>query len=426
VALLGIFLLGPGLSAATAPDLFGQEGIWITLGADAFDTLVELPDLRFDSRPLARVAEASGVVVTRVHAADLDRISAEMHEVYRRCAGFMVHPSLAAARQELARLAEDGAPRVPMAYTIDQGSLVNRLEAALEEPPMLDTIDHLSNDFNNRYHAHPSGTAAAQWIFDQWQTLAQGRPDVTVELYAHTSTPQPSVILTIPGVGLPDEFVVLGGHLDSTASGSGNPDFLAPGADDDASGIAVLTEVIRVAMAEDFRPRRTVQFMAYAAEEIGLVGSGEIATAYQAAAVDVVAVLQLDMTDYFGSVEDIWLLSEQWTDTALTNFLSDLVEVYLPELQWSTTACGYGCSDHASWDSRGYPAAMPFEARFGQHNPEIHTTDDTLATLGNSVAHAHKFARLGVAYLVEVAKSSAIFADGFESGTTDLWSTVVP
>ena len=91
------------------------------------------------------------------------------------------------------------------------------------------------------------------------------------------------------------------------------------------------------------------------------------------------------------------------------------------------TACGYGCSDHASWDAQGYPAAMAFESLFGQHNPEIHTTDDTLATLGNSAAHALKFARLGAAFMVEVAKQTDdIFADGFETGTTGQWSAVVP
>ena len=40
-----------------------------------------------------------------------------------------------------------------------------------------------------------------------------------------------------------------------------------PGADDDASGIASATEVLRVAIERDYRPERTVKFMAYAAEE---------------------------------------------------------------------------------------------------------------------------------------------------------------
>ena len=152
----------------------------------------------------------------------------------------------------MARLSGDRVARAPSGgYTIDQTALVQRLEAAIDKPQMLDALDHLSNAFTNRYHAHPVGIAAAHWIRDQWLALAAGREDVTVELFEHTQTNQPSVILTIDGADLPDEVVILGGHLDSYSweGNTGDPDYLAPGADDDASGIIVLNEVIRVAMA---------------------------------------------------------------------------------------------------------------------------------------------------------------------------------
>ena len=72
----------------------------------------------------------------------------------------------------------------------------------------------------------------------------------------------------------------------------------APGADDDASGIATLTEVLRIAMAEGYRPRRTVMFMGYSAEEVGLRGSRAIAQRFAAEGRNVVGVLQMDMTNY--------------------------------------------------------------------------------------------------------------------------------
>lgn len=431
VALLCLALAGSASAATPQPGRATAEAVWITLGADAFASIVVLPDVRFENQPLERVAQVADVVLTRVHGADLARISDAIHQAHRRCAGFITHSSLARAQEELQRLAGDGARQEPSGvYTIDQTPLVHQLEAALEEAQILDTIDSLSNDFNNRYHSNPAGTAAATWIRNQWLAFAAGRDDVTVEFFNHSGTIQPSVVLTIDGVELPDEVVVLGSHLDSRVFDGGDPDdpnYLAPGADDDASGIAVLSEVIRVAMAQNFRPRRTVQFMGYAAEEVGLVGSGEIADAYQTAGVDVVGVLQLDMTGYFGSDEDMGVLSEQWTDSALTTFVTELITFYQPSLLWATTQCGYGCSDHASWDANGYPAAMAFESLFGEHNPEIHTIDDTVATLGNSAAHAYKFARLGAAFMAEVAKeTSEVFADGFETGTTERWSVIVP
>jgi leucyl aminopeptidase len=397
-------------------------GVWITLGSDAFATLTADGDLRYGLEPLRALAERSGVVLTRVAGSDIERVSGRLHQAFRRCPGFIVHDSIVEALSALA-----GADRAaePIALSIDQGPWVERLEMSLGGLSILGTIQTLSTDFVNRYYQDSSGVAAAQWIHDQWQTLAAGHPEVTVELYGHSQWAQPSVILAIPGTSLADEVVVLGGHLDSISPGSSNPGFLAPGADDNASGIAVLTAVIRAALQQGFRPQRTVQFMGYAAEEVGLEGSGEIAAAYDAAGVDVVAVLQLDMTGYQGSVEDIGLIGDH-VDPTLTNFVRDLVATYQPELTWVSTTCGYACSDHASWTARGFAAAMPFESRVGQHNPEIHTTDDTLATLGNSAAHALKFARLAAAFLVEVAKPAEIFADGFESGTTDRWTTTVP
>src|SRR5690606_30756802 len=160
----------------------------------------------------------------------------------------------------------------------------------------------------------------------QWEGFAAARPDVTVALYDHGgATPQDSVVLTIPGSTFPDEIVVLGAHEDSTAGGrGGNSNCTAPGADDDASGGARLAEVIRVAIANGYQPIRTVQFMAYAGEEGGLLGSDDIAQDYQNQGRNVVAVFQMDMTGYKGSASDIYLISD-WTDSDLNAFVVSLL-----------------------------------------------------------------------------------------------------
>jgi leucyl aminopeptidase len=202
--------------------------------------------------------------------------------------------------------------------------------------------------------------------------------------------------------------VVLGAHQDSTIGGGCSR---APGADDDASGVASLSEVIRVAMAEGYQPLRTVKFMAYAAEEIGLRGSNEIAASFQQQGINVVGVLQLDMTGFKGSASDIYLISDN-TNAAQNAFMEDLIDTYLPTLTRGTTECQYGCSDHASWHSRGYATSFPFEAYFRpfppnpQYNPFIHTQSDTLANIGNNANHALKFAKLSGAYMAELAKGT--------------------
>ncbi len=416
--------LAPVAAASTSPE---EQQTWITLGADAFATIQQDIDVTLGHQPLTKFDERSDVVLTRVPTSDLADISAKIHTAHRRCGGFMAHSTLRQAQETLSRV--DAPNRgAPIVYTLDQQPRVRQLASRIQEAPILATMTSLSTDFNNRYHAHPSGTSASQWIRNQWQGYAFSRPDVVVELVSHPGeTSQPSVVLTIPGTTLPNEVIILGAHLDSIAGGTSNPDFLAPGADDDASGIAVLSEVIRVALAEGFSPQRTVSFMGYAAEEVGLVGSQAIAADYRAAGTNVVAVLQFDLAAFNGSTEDFGLLSD-FTNSTLTTFVAQLIDTYQPDLLWTSTACGYGCSDHAAWHNQGYPTAMPTEARFGEHNQTIHSTSDTVATLGDSAAHAAKFARLGMAFMVEIGIDAGgeIFANDFEEGSTNGWSSIAP
>src|SRR3546814_4878195 len=154
--------------------------------------------------------------------------------------------------------------------------------------------------------------------------------------------------------------------------------------DDDASGIAGLTETLRIALACGWRPQRTVKFMGYAAEEVGLRGSNAIAQSHRQAGVDVVAVLQVDMTNYkAGPVQDMKLITD-YSNASLKAFFEQLFDTYMAPMGHTrgTYTCGYGCSDHASWTNAGYPAAMMFEAGDPDGSfPYIHTTGDTLAMM---------------------------------------------
>ncbi|MCG8457421.1 MAG: M20/M25/M40 family metallo-hydrolase, partial [Holophagales bacterium] len=389
--------------------------------------------LEAEGRTLARLDARGPAVLTRVREADLDRISLLIHEAHHRCGGFMVHRSAEEGIAAMERAASPPAAPAPQgsapAYVLDQESLVQALTAELVEANILATVETLSTAFPNRYYNYPSGVASAGWIRDLWQgyATAAGRADVTVELWEHADWAQPSVIATIPGTSRAEQIVVMGGHQDSITGSISHPGSPAPGADDNASGIAVLSEVLRAALVLDFQPQRTVKFMAYAAEEVGLRGSREIALAHRNSEADVVAALQFDMTAFHGSSQDIVLITDN-TDPTLNGFVGNLIDFYLPDLLRSVSTCGYACSDHAAWHEQGYPATMPFEAWVGQHNPVIHTTQDNLATLGNSATHAYKFARLGAAFLAELGVDVLpdIFLDGFESGTPIAWSTTEP
>ena len=361
---------------------------------------------RFDStgRPL---------VVARLAEHQLAGIGRELHAAEQRCGGYFAFATRAEAeafiRSDRSRQALQ-ATAAP-AYSIDNAATVEPWLSQPSEARIHDTIAHLSRDRPNRYFSTSHGRNAALWIRDTWQAIAAGRDDVTVELFtacASCST-QPSVILTIDGNELADEIVVLGGHLDST-SNSGAGEFMnAPGADDDASGIATLTEVLKVALDSGWRPRRTVKFMAYAAEEVGLRGSQSIASSFASQGLDVHGVLQLDMTNYrAGPVPDMRLVTD-YSSPALKDFMAALFDTYLAPLGLTRglETCGYACSDHASWTAAGYPAGMMFEAGDpAGYFPYIHTRYDDLAFMDESAQNSVKFARFGLAFLGEMAKTS--------------------
>lgn len=307
-----------------------------------------------------------------------------------------------------------------MDFTITEDAFVLQCLDMVSPQNIEETILMLQ-DYGTRYHTRPEAEQAIYDLRDKWEALATAanRTDVSFEIVEHFGTPMPSLIMTIEGAEQPDEYVIIGGHADSITQFASN----APGADDNASGIATITEVIRILLENDYKPQKTVQFMAYAAEEIGLVGSDEIAEEYYSQGKNVLAYVQFDMTNYKGSTQDIAIIQDSYTSGDLNIYLIELLEHYnsagAHPITYTNSACNYGCSDHASWKARGYLASFPFEARFNDSNPHIHTTGDVYSVSGNS-NHAAKFTKLGLEFIIEVAKRSALSTSEVQKSSVNL------
>lgn len=370
-----------------------DQKVWITLGSDAAQTLTAtqaVPGLQLRSS----LAGSAGQVA-QINQSDVLQLSELMHRQFHRCGGFMAHDSEAEALATLDAMALPSQNLV--AYSIDSPVQVNALLSELNRNNMSSLVSTLSN-YHNRYYTQQTGVDAANWIRSQWQSIAAGRPDISVELVNH-SWSQPSVVLTITGQTSPAEIVVLGGHLDSINQGSPSTG-RAPGADDNASGIAVVTEVLRAIVAADFKPARTIKLMGYAAEEVGLRGSKDIAQSHKNAGAQVVGVAQFDMSGYKGTADKDIVFMTDYTNSAQNNFMAQLIDTYLTGVTYGFGQCGYGCSDHAAWHAQGYAASMPFESTLSDSNPNIHTAYDNSYDAG----HSFKFAQLAAAYAVELAK----------------------
>lgn len=399
-AFVGLFVFN--LNFGSTAD---KKTVWLTIEEQELAHIKPIAAAKGSDFRFNVVSSQEGIAIVEIDESQLNDLSFYMHEEFRKCGGYTSHETLEEAitiRRE--SLSPERVQNL-MTYTIDNQANVNPLLVEAKEPLIRQAILDLSS-FPNRRYNQASGSESANWIKNKWTSLAQGRSDISVEFFTHptTTSPQPSVILTIQGTTNPSEIVVLGGHQDSINSSGQTAN--APGADDDASGIASLTETIRVIVEKNYRPAKTVQFMAYAAEEVGLRGSGAIATQYRNQNANVIGVMQLDMTNFKGTTGlDIVIFTDR-TNAAQNQFVRDLVTTYQPTLVLGNSTCGYACSDHASWDTKGYPASFPHEATFQTSNNKIHTAQDTLAQSNNNADHALKFTKLALSYVGELAKGS--------------------
>lgn len=412
------------LAIALALPSVARAQQWIVLGDDVARSFSQslAEDTTLGPDPVAGFAvidSARGRTVARVDHSLESRLHEVVHIDYHRCGGYTLHLNEEAARNELNNPNYDPAflGRQGVAPgTIDQQEHVMPALGLVDPAAIVETIEWMQA-IGSRYYQSVAGQTAAETLKAKWEAYAPGRTDFSVALYGHAWT-QNSVIATITGTDAPNEIVVIGGHLDSINPGNTAD---APGADDDASGIASVSEALRVVLASGFKPRRTLQFMAYAAEEVGLRGSRAIAADYAAdPGRTVVAALQMDMTGFAGSPNDLYFITD-YVSSDLTDFLEDLIAEYNGPgphaISYGETACGYACSDHVAWTGEGVPAAFPFEARFQDYNSAIHTSGDRLAVIDGTGAKQAKFAKLGVEFAMEVAKSGDTAPEGSASAT---------
>ncbi|MFI6263412.1 M20/M25/M40 family metallo-hydrolase [Micromonospora sp. NPDC051006] len=145
--------------------------------------------------------------------------------------------------------------------------------------------------------------AARDWIYDrmlEYAAASDGR--MTVELQSYVQQPASripvptritNVVATLRGETSPNRTYVVTGHYDSRATDVMDAVSDAPGADDDASGVAVVMELARLMATR--RTAATVVFAAVAAEEQGLYGSAHLAQQLKAAGADVQGMFSDDI-----------------------------------------------------------------------------------------------------------------------------------
>ena len=170
---------------------------------------------------------------------------------------------------------------------------------------------------------------------------------------------------------LKDEIILVGAHMDHLGVGPDGQVF--HGADDNASGTAVLIHLADVLTRNRFRPKRTVIFCGFGAEEQGLVGSESLAARYPFGG-RIVCVLNMDMV---GQGEPVVSLSGGGSYPALQKLMEEALPADARKLVEFGVRTGPG-SDHWPFHERGIPA---FGISTKGEHPNYHRPQDEVANI---------------------------------------------
>lgn len=182
-----------------------------------------------------------------------------------------------------------------------------------------------------------------------------------------------NVIMKLEGHdrSLSGQYVIIGGHFDHLGLGGSSsrmPDTTAVhyGADDNASGIAAMIEIAGKAAASKLNGR-TLVFAAFAAEEMGLLGSKYMADNLPFNASDVNAMINLDMVGRLKESRDL-----QVGGVGTAPGLKELVysNIDTTSFNLSLSEEGFGPSDHSAFYGKDIPVLfISTGAHLDYHTP---------------------------------------------------------
>jgi len=270
----------------------------------------------------------------------------------------------------------------------------------------LETIKDLTA-LGPRPYNSPTNDIARSWLISKLNNVSNNKLEIEVSEYTD------SIVARLPGTLNNSMGYVIGGHYDTVES--------SPGANDDGTGVVTTIELARI--LSQYEWPLDIYFCLWNAEELGLVGAGEIAGQFFSNEIDILCLYNIDMllvqrdlapsderillyytADYISSTRNthytIYQDSQYWAELIHTmnfNYGTPKIKIY-PH----TSSDSWFYSDHYRFYTQGYKSAMFFfESGFG-YDTAYHTSQDTwdnslydysltvpvVASIGASIAHA--------------------------------------
>jgi hypothetical protein len=272
-------------------------------------------------------------------------------------------------------------------------SLIQAMVDAVSGAEIDATVQRLQ-DFVTRTARHDSCQAAANWIFAQFHSF--GLDSVYFQNFDPLN--KDNVVAIKLGETQPQQYVIIGGHYDSVS----NEAYIAPGADDNASGTACVLECARIMNSYAFD--KTIVFIAFGAEEQGLQGSEFYASQAAANGDDIFAMVNVDMIGYLegGDILDLDIIKNV-SSTWIRDRAMAVAAAFVPGLPVvdGNYPFGSGSDQRSFWD-HGFDAISLFEDT-DQSSPWLHTIADTIGLSYNSPLLAVNSTRVAVALMADLS-----------------------
>lgn len=145
--------------------------------------------------------------------------------------------------------------------------------------------------YPTRHTLSPHSVEAAGWIEERFREA--GLKEIHRSAFSYRGIERHNVVGSKRGTAPESGIVLIGAHYDSRMERLGDAEAPAPGADDNATGVASLLEIAR--SLREVPTRRTIRFVAFSGEEQGLVGSRAYAELCKKEKLNIEVMINLDM-----------------------------------------------------------------------------------------------------------------------------------
>lgn len=278
---------------------------------------------------------------------------------------------------------------------------INSQIAKVSETRLRDTIISLEN-FETRYSYAPGIERVPEWIRNQFVGMGYtGDGETRFQPFSMLGSDGLTQRNVLCGpANIEANFILVCAHYDSTSKTT--PETTAPGADDNASGIAVLLELAHI--LKEIELKRGIMLVAFGGEEQGLYGSSACAEIAQNEQWPIDAVINLDMIAYQGASKPGHIIVEYdhgnenpSNDAAAKAFGLMMAQAAADYTSLKVEHTNIWNSDYMPFEEKGYACLGVYEAT---DNPDSHKPTDTIDKI--EISHLAEVTKMTLATIIQL------------------------